>query len=253
MAWTKAKTVIVAGVIVLLAAGTTTVTVKAVHQHENSEWDIGRVDSGILRTAPHIVRIIPTRFPKQGGWAGNGNAFLGLGDPVDVIIGAAYLDYTGARTVFLTKLPPGKYDFIANLPSGSDVAFRREIEKQFGIVGRDETVETNVLFLQLKSLNAPGLRHAKIQNHSSTDESDGEYHLVNGRLAYTLDDFLEGELGVPVVDQTGLDGNYDVDLKWDYQDDPQHENLKQALLQELGLELVPGVAPVKMIFIEKAK
>jgi RNA polymerase sigma factor (sigma-70 family) len=253
MAWTKAKTAIAAGIVVLLAAGATTATVKEVHQHENSEWDIGRVDGTILRTAPHIVRIIPTKFPNRGGWAGNSTEnLLGLGDPIEVLVGAAYGDYTGARTVFLTKLPPGKYDFIANLPSGSDAALRREIEKQFGIVGRDATVETNVFFLQVKSPNAPGLKLTTNPNESSSNGSWGEYHVVNEQF-FNVANFLEFEFGVPVIDQTGLTKSYDIDLTWDYQNDPRHENLKQALVQQLGLEVVPGVAPVKMLFVEKAK
>jgi uncharacterized protein (TIGR03435 family) len=252
MAWTKAKTVFVVGAGILLAAGTSTVTVKEVHQHENSEWDIGRVDGRILQTAPHIVRIIPSRFPKQGGWAGGNGRFLGLGITVEDIVGAAYGNPTGARTIFLTKLPPGKYDFIANLPLGSEAALRRELEKQFGIVGRDETVETNVLFLRIVFPNAPGLRPTTTRDHSTSSQSWGEYQAVNQQF-FNVGHFLEGELGIPVVDQTGLTGNYDVDLKWNEQNDPQHENLKRALQEQLGLELVPGTAPVEMLVVEKVK
>jgi uncharacterized protein (TIGR03435 family) len=253
MAWTKAKTAIVVGVGILLAAGTTTVTVKEVHRHENSEWDIGRVDGRILQTAPHIVRIIPSKFPNQGGWAGNGDGrVLGLGAQVEVLIGAAYGDPVGVRTIFLTKLPEGKYDFIANLPSGSNEALKQEIKKQFGIVGRDETVETNVLFLRIKYPNASGLRRTTTRNGSSSSQNEGEYSVVNERF-FNVAHFMEGELGIPVIDQTGLAGNYDVDLKWNSQDDPQHENLKQAIFRQLGLELVEGVASVKMLVIEKAK
>src|ERR1039457_374532 len=58
MAWTKAKTVIVAGAGILLAAGTTTITVKEIHQHyEDSQWDIGQINPQILETGPHVVRV----------------------------------------------------------------------------------------------------------------------------------------------------------------------------------------------------
>ena len=40
MAWTKAKTVIITGVVVLLAAGTTTITVKEIQAHHTYPWQI---------------------------------------------------------------------------------------------------------------------------------------------------------------------------------------------------------------------
>ncbi len=255
MAWTKAKIAITVGVGILLAAGTTTVTIREAQRHANtdSQWDQGRIDSRILQNAPHIVRIIPTRFPKQGGWAGTGNGrFLGLGDMPVVLIGAAYDEYSDARTIFLTKLPQKKYDFIANLPSGSGEAFQREIEKKFGIVAQYETIETNVLFLRVNTPNAPGLRPTTTRYNSSSSQNWGDYHAVNLRFDSVVN-FLEGELGVPVVDQTGLTKSYDVNLKWKYNGDSQHNNLKQAIKDQLGLELVPGVAPVKMLVVEKAR
>jgi len=35
--------------------------------------------------------------------------------------------------------------------------------------------------------------------------------------------------------------------------DPSHEALKQAMLDQLGLELVPAIRPVEMPVFEKAK
>jgi uncharacterized protein (TIGR03435 family) len=256
MAWTKTQTAIAVGMGLLLAAGTTTVTVREVQRLTNtdSQWDKGRVDSQILQTAPHIVRIIPTKFPHQGGWAGEGNGrVLGLGIMPMGLIGAAYGEYTGARTVYLTKLPQKKYDFIANLPSGSGEALQREIEKQFGVVARYETIETNVLFLRVNTSTAPGLRPTTTRYNSSSSQNWGEYHVVNMRLAFSFDNFLEGEFGIPVIDQTGLNKSYDINLKWKDKGDQQHNNLKQALNDQLGLELVPGGAPVKMLFVEKAQ
>ena len=174
MAWTKAKTAVAASAVVLLVAGTTTVTVKEIQRRADLEWDIGRVDGRILQTAPHIVRIIPSRFPKQGGWAGNSDGrVLGLGLPIEAIIGAVYGDPVGARTIFPAKLPEGKYDLIANLTSGSSQALKQEIEKQFGITAQRQTMETNVYFLRVKTKDAPGLRSTTTQNNSSSSQSLG--------------------------------------------------------------------------------
>jgi uncharacterized protein (TIGR03435 family) len=60
---------------------------------------------------------------------------------------------------------------------------------------------------------------------------------------------------MPVVDQTGLTQNFDIDLTWNEQggQDSNHEALKQALLNQLGLELVPDSQPIEMLVVEKVK
>jgi len=253
MAWTKAKTAIVAGAIVLLAAGTTTVTVNKIRQRNlDSQWDTGRIDTSILDKAPRIVRIIPSRFPNQGGWARSNYRIIGIGDTAAVVVEAAY-GARDTRTILLTKLPQGKYDFISNLPSNSFESLKKEISKQFGVVGRAEVIETNVLFLKEKQSNAPGLKPTTTHDRSSSSGGlSGEYQFVNEPVSI-IANLAENSFGIPVIDQTGLKRNFDVDLKWDGQNDPRHENLKQAIADQLGLELVPGTAPVEMLVVEKAK
>jgi uncharacterized protein (TIGR03435 family) len=253
MAWTKAKTAIVAAAVVVLAAGTTTVTVKNIQrQNEDAKWDLGRADSRILDKAPRIVRIIPTKFPKSGGSVGMNFRRLGINsDIMEIIVDAYNAGYN--RTVCLVPVPAGKFDFIANLPKDSDQALRREIQRQFGLVGRRETVETNVLFLKLKQPGAAGLVKSKARNGSSSTSSNlGEFKMENGS-AGTIAGYAESECRLPVVDQTGLAGGYDIDFKWTSQNDLEHQNFKQALLDQLGLELVPGTAPIEYLFVEKAK
>ena len=61
MAWTKVKTTVVAGVIVLLAAGTTTVAVKEVKIHylHNDNWRRqSNFDSRVLDSAGPIVSLV---------------------------------------------------------------------------------------------------------------------------------------------------------------------------------------------------
>jgi len=78
----------------------------------------------------------------------------------------------------------------------------------------------------------------------------------NNRLSFTgctIDSLaanLEPILKIPVLNQTGLAGNFDIDLKWD---DRNPEGLKQTVLDTLGLELVPGRVPVEMLVVEKVK
>jgi uncharacterized protein (TIGR03435 family) len=254
MAWTKMQTAIVASAVVLIvAAGTTTVTVKEVQRHEDSQWDIGQVDGMILRKAPHIVRIIPSKFPNSGGWVGNGNgSTFGLNEPVAGIISDAYGQDSGTRTILPAELPQTKYDFIANLLSGSREALQQQIKKQFGIIAQWETIETNVLFLRVATPNVSGLHPSAVTGNASTfNEYGGLLDVVNQPVS-SLIGSLEFSYGVPVIDQTALMGRFDIHLKWDFPDDEQHAHLTQALNSQLGLELVPGTAPVKMLVVKKA-
>jgi len=252
MAWTKAKTAIAAGVVILLAVGTTTVTVKAVRNYDDNKWDKGGpLSSRALDKAPHVVRIIPTRFPNDGGWLTSNNRALGRDATAGEIVLATY-SVLETRAIFSTALPARKYDFISNVNSPGNAALKEEIKKQFGVVARQETFETNVLFLRVKQANAPGLKKAKgNQSASSSRSMNGEYKLSNGPIGNSVF-FFEHVLQIPVIDQTGLQGNYDIDLTWDYQNGGE-ENLKQATASQLGMELVPGTAPVEYLIVEKAK
>jgi hypothetical protein len=93
MAWTKAKTAIVIGVGILLAAGTTTVTVKEIAAHRTPAWQ-EKFDLSLLDGLPPQVKILPSlpstlqsHFHRLGGR--NGNA-LGLGQSVPDLLMSAY-------------------------------------------------------------------------------------------------------------------------------------------------------------------
>ena len=263
MAWTNTKTAIVAGAGILLVAATTT-TVKEIRRgNSDSQWDTGVVDQSILFNGPHIVKIVPTRFPNHGGWTSIGyGRELGLDTSASEVVRYAYGGML-VRTIFLTALPKKNYDFIANLESNSVViagaswdassyALQQEVKKQFGVVGQYKTIETNVLFLKVKNSKAPGLKPSTASVGRGNIERPGEYKAVKA-VPVAMTYFLENFFKIPIVDQTGLGGELEINLKWNPEDDPQQENLKQAVLDQLGLELVPGTAPVGFLVVERVK
>lgn len=254
MVWTKAKTVIAVAAGVLLATGTTTVVIeKAVESSNDSIWDVGRVDTSILHKAPPIVRLIPTKFPNQGGWASFNDRILGIGNSAESVVLAAYSS-SFTRTVFAAKLPAKKFDFIANLPSGSREALRREVEKKFGVTGQWRTVETNVLFLRVATRNAPGLKPAAKRQDSSNSVGAEVMEYFNAQFV-VFADALEREMRIPIIDQTGLTGRFDIRVRVKLFDDVETipARLQQAVKDQLGLELVPGTAPIEMLVVEKRK
>jgi uncharacterized protein (TIGR03435 family) len=53
-----------------------------------------------------------------------------------------------------------------------------------------------------------------------------------------------------VVDRTGVNGKFDVDLKWTPEED---RDIFIALQEQLGLKLESGRAPVEFIVIDRAE
>src|ERR1035441_3391139 len=168
MAWTKAKTAIVTGVVVLLAAGTTTVTVKEIQEHRTYPWqsggEAGLFDRSLLDQQPPQVRILRSKFTNFAEGS-SGDKIMGTGVSAQAVVAAAY-GGSAPRTILSTSLPGGRYDYIASLPGGNPEAMQQEAKRKFGVVGKRETREADVLILKVKFPNAPGLKHSTGPNES---------------------------------------------------------------------------------------
>ncbi len=133
---------------------------------------------------------------------------------------------------------------------------QRELKSKLGLVGRRVTENNDVLLLKVSHPGAPGLK-PPIAGKSDAYMKAGSFHTSNAPLGLGegfqgLATYLEGYFRVPVIDQTGLEQNFSMDLRWrenNYRDNP--DGLKQALLDKLGLELVPTNLPVEMLVMEK--
>jgi len=266
MAWTKAKTALVVGVSLLLAAGTTTVTVKTIQKHRSYSWQVPKADFGVFYQTPPMVKIVPTKFSVNGNRCSDGGrGAMGIAQPLQEIIQVAY-HKDKLRTVVIGDLPGGKYDFLAKLVPAREpgkrmptdehwaVALQQEIERQFGVVGRLERRETEVLVLKP---GGGGLRGFKVSHHMPQGrafiQGSGEYSFYEQPVS-TLSSHLEQLFQVPIVDRTGLLEQYDYALKWKADGlQPKLEGLKQALSEQLGLELVPSREPIEMMVVEKVK
>ncbi|HLX71494.1 MAG TPA: TIGR03435 family protein [Verrucomicrobiae bacterium] len=261
MAWTKAKTAVVAGAVVLLAVGTTTVTVQEIHNHKTYPWQVANANSEVIRNMPPQVGIAPAKYPtRMGGgivWLNDGrdqssSKGMGVAQPLERIVSFAY-GQSEARTVFLSKVSSNEFDFIANLPSGNEAALQKEIERKFSLTGKRETRDTDVLVLQVRTSGAGGIKAPdarQLKPEPSMRSRAGSFICRNQSLS-CLDTFLEGRLKVPVVDQTGLKNQYDIDLKWDESDyqHPNNDALERALSEQLGLELVSTNMPVEILVV----
>ncbi len=255
MAWSQAKTAIVVGAVVLLAVGTTTLTVKQFQEHKTYPWQVEGFRGSVLDQQPPQVRILSSKA-QYGAWGTGGKMgrMMGTGVSAINVVEAAYGgSWSSTRTIISADLPQGKYDYIANLSSGNEEALQQEVKRKFHVVGRRETREKDVLFLEIQNPNAPNLAPSG-GSESSGKSGAGQWSCRSSPLS-SLANYLENYFGIPVVDQTGLTNNLDIDLKWKQSDwtRPNPDGLKQAVLDQLGLELVPGRAPIEMLVVEQVK
>ena len=247
---------ILAGSIFLLGAASIAAIKMIPIYREHLIWGkITAVDFQHLRTAPPAASIRVAKFNQKTGsaWVGIGKKQLASDKAVKTILHDAF-DVPETRIVALTPLPPGKYDFIVSLPDHQLEALQEAIKDKFGLVGRMETRSTDVLILKVANANAPGLvTPANPKANGSLNNGIGRVKMINSHLS-TLAFALEQHLKVPVLDRTGLSKRYDIDLKWPEQRlDPNPEALKEAVLDQLGLELKPDTDEVEMLVVDKAK
>ena len=153
--------------------------------------------------------------------------------------------------VFSEPTAGGKYDYIANLPQGSEAALRQKIKEQFGLVAQKKVIDTKVWLIvvndaeKLKAISDPVGRPLNQSGY-------GEWEMKHEKIS-ELANVLEGIfLHAPVLDRTGHYGRYDFNLKWNVHDRSTRISAITDELNQVGLALVPTNMPMEMLIVEKA-
>jgi uncharacterized protein (TIGR03435 family) len=257
MAWAKLKTMAVtATTICLLGTGTVVTGAKTYGALHPDAWRRFPLDFLMLDVVPPQVEILPTRFPgnedsQVTGLFGGKTAGLNLS--VQTLLQIAY-SVPSERMVLPGDLPSGRYDYIANLSAGADTALQDAIAAQFGLVGRKVTQDTDVLLLQSTGMPHPGLTRPKDTTVSDSKSGDGSY--VSRNMAFSsFVDFLARQLGVPVVNESGIVGTADISYRWSDHDWPgssrNPEVLRASLLKQMGLKLVPARREIETLVVSR--
>lgn len=260
MVWTKVKTAVVIGLGVLLTVGTTTVAVKEIADTRDEHiWRKPNFPLDVFERVAPQVKIYPTRYPDtRNGQGTSGNRWLGISQPLDAIVAYAY-DWPYGRIIFNGGNGEKRYDMIANLPQGSTEALQRELKRKLGLTARVETRQVEALALKVRRPGAAGLKPST--GRGGYSDPWGQFHCDGQRLGtlhpseFSLSMEMELWLRKPVVDQTGLTGKYKVDLTWEITGaggETDYASLNQALVDQLGLELVPTNLPVDMLVVDAA-
>ena len=270
MAWTKAKTAAVIGAGVLLAAGTATVIVKqaipptaaamyeAVFEHPTS------LGMNLLESAPSTLIFRPTQFPKKigrGFWAPSGKS-VAVNFPLETLFSGAY-GFRPEYVVYPDDFNFGNtnYDILITLPSHQNEALQEAFKERFGLTAHAETRETDVLLLKVADpakLQLYKTKGGEYNNYVNVTESGHTEKIIcrNAGLGVVADYVNVGE---PVLDRSGTEGRYDFKFQWT---DPKwlatdaglwtSQDIWDAQLNRVGLELVSTNMPIKMLVVEKA-
>jgi uncharacterized protein (TIGR03435 family) len=281
MAWTKLKIAGVVGGIVLVVAGAILVTVAFIYlsrAREAAIWDpvthIVEVVTGSskppspadikqVQSLPQTVSIRPTQFASQidDGFfqnAGTSNLVLGVAMPASGLFGHAY-GLNRTHIVNPELLPPGKYDFVVNLPNHRMEALQTALKKQFGLVANRLRRETNVLVLTVASTNAPGLkpgtkRSSQVERFFGTGTPSNGHIKYQNRNSDGIATLLEHNLEIPVSNQTELEGLYNFELETANDGEaPDLPAVNKYLLEQLGLKLTPATQTMEMLVLKKVK
>ena len=264
MAWTKAKTAIVAGVGVLLAAGTTTVVVKSVMPTSltsNPSWandtKYWRTDSRVLDKNPPVFILRPTRFPKGGGGVSlggtMGDKFMVMNTGIRELFAEAY-GVSANRVVLPDNLPKSRFDLMLTLPDNPREKLQQELKRRFGLTAHRQMLGTDALVLEVTNPNAPGLHVNNSATGNSSWRGGPQEITIQNQSFGGFANGLESRFGKPVINQTGLNERYDIHLQWkSLPGKSDNERFQQALHDQLGLELVPTNMPSEMLVVEKAQ
>jgi uncharacterized protein (TIGR03435 family) len=264
MAWTKAKSMMVAGVAAILVAGATAVTVKTVKHYISPpvESYFTALSTPALDSAPPLLVLRPSRYAATGDFAIGGSNYgpdgrvMLRGATFEEVLSTAYLT-SPQQMVLPPNLPPGRFDLILTLPQTPRQALQAEIKKQFGLAGRLETQDADVFVLKAGQTAAPGLKISH-RPGPQIDMENGRLLLHGYRMSdtsqYDLVHLLASTFDRPVVDETGLTDAYDIDLSWDpkLSGDAFLQVFRTKLHDQLGLELVPASRPMQMLVVERA-
>jgi uncharacterized protein (TIGR03435 family) len=254
MAWTKAKTVVVASVAVLFATGTTVVVVEKVVSPavDESFWQM-KVEN--LKKAPSVLIIRPTRY-----YSLTMSSSVNIYDDKVIrkiiaqnigfvsLLQTAY-SFSRQRMILPAGVPTNHFDLMLTLPDHQLEALQKAIQRQFGFAARPETRETDVLLLKVKDPGLLALHASKRGSKMGFKPSTNSYAYSNFPISMEAQ-MLEAFSFKPVILQPGLSGNYDITFQWE-----DVNSREQALANELaqaGLELVPSRETIEMLVVEKA-
>jgi uncharacterized protein (TIGR03435 family) len=239
----------------LLVGGGAAVAINEIGKSSAEDRVIWFLDPKVLDREPEIIAIRQTTLaPNQGGaWQEENDRILALAEPIRYLYAWAYDERLG-RLIMPTNAPIGRYDFMVGLKKDQRQEFQKALKQKFGLEGHRERREVPVLVLT-KARPSAGIVETPNGEGASSGALSNLFYLH--KMPFTsLVFWLEGYFRMPVIDQTGFTNFYDINLRWKQPEGANtidRDAIKQAMLEQLGLELKSETQAVDMIVVEQSK
>jgi uncharacterized protein (TIGR03435 family) len=280
MAWAKAKMAIVAGVVIVLAAGTTTLVVNKAMALSASDlswaddpkyWviDPGNPDPQMaaksfgarsdafnrrIEKLPPVLIIRPTKFRTNLFEIASGDKIIGRGRRLSDLLRDAYDPGLKFSVILPSDLPKERFDLMLTLSDKPREALQQALKTRFGYVAHVETIETNALLLRVKTSTGRALQPTKGGEPSYPTRSPQNKIFIKNQQSDGIAACFGALLHTLVIDQTDIKGRYDIALKWETRGtETPDEALQRTVLDELGLEFVPARQSKEYLIVEKVK
>jgi uncharacterized protein (TIGR03435 family) len=217
-----------------------------------------------FKQLPEGILIRPTHYNESGAMRTEDKRIERMVS-LSSLLGIAYetnsQELSPVRMILPAGVQTGNFDYLVNVPDHWQEKFQAQIKKQFGLVGRMETLTTNVLLLRLGNPDAPRLL-SESQKTSSNYEGGkysfmygSRYKIMLGDTASMADTLERQFFHQPVLDQTDFENIQNQLPETIFYAVPSDSNdlnlLRRVLLEQLGLELVPTNMPIEMLVVEK--
>ena len=267
MAWTKAKTIIVAGAVVLLATGVGTVVVTKTKVElpgsQSYEAIFEHPDGSSLKQleqAPPVLIVRPTQYPGKGSgvWTASGRGVFVGASLADLFAWAYGTD--PIRAVIPDNLQKMTYDYLNTLPD-PNAALREQLKKQFNLVARKEVRPMDVVILQVKDPARLDSFRSKGGQFACYGFGMGNWQtrcFTNASLSYLAEQDVQGYYKKPCVLRADRDIKYDFMLKWEEPGLTGEKRLAalrpviESQINQLGLEIVPGRESIEALIVEQS-
>lgn len=161
------------------------------------------------------------------------------------------------RYLIQAKVDEKTMNALQKLPVEERLAGRRQLiiamlTDRFGLKFHYQDKKVPVYELVVAK-HGPKLQRSADKEHSSSSMGRGTLK-GTGMTTADLAHRLSGTLGQQVIDKTGLDGRYDMEMSWSIDDSPQSTDTKPSLFtavqDELGLRLLSSKATMSTPVID---
>lgn len=194
-----------------------------------------------------VTKASPDAKLSQVNHPPTGTDFLGC--DADNLFNAAF-DIFRNRYVLRAQLPSGLYNLRENFADAPDAErsalLQQEVLAALGLRVQTKTITKSAYILRAIDTSKTLLSPSASTHAVKRGTWHGHFILMNGTmddLAYLLATGLEN----PVINETGIDGAYDVRFADTGND---LDSLNAVLKRTLGLELVPGTREMSVVVFE---